>query len=399
MLAQLHLDSLEDKVTPRAVNAALADLPKGSDALDVAYNQAMDRINDQLSGFRRLADQALTWIVFALRPLTVKELQHALAVELSDPELDEGNLPDPNEVITYCAGLVVVNEESQIIRLVHYTTQEYLVRIWERRSVECHTSIATICLAYLSFGDHAQVVAQIDDKRRTPTPSRARTVFISSPWFRKYPLLQYSAVYWAQHATGMALESMKPTALEFLSSPSRLIVASELLLSMRIKPQIWTPSRLTALQFAAGFGSKELVEALLNTGLPADAKGDGGSTPLHSAIERGDEPISKLLLNRDDVDVNSVSGRAMTPLLLAVIGGYDTIVANLLAHPDIYPNLARSRRPTPLSLAIISGHDEIARMLLAHPDIAVNTISHGSTLLSQAASNGEDKIVSNEYDR
>ena len=377
----------------RAVKTALVELPKGSNALDVAYDQAMERINNQRQGLKALADQALTWIIFALRPLTVIELQHALAVELDDPELDEENLPDANERIASCAGLVVVDEESEVIRLVHYTTQEYFERVWECRSIECHTCIATICLAYLSFGDHAQVAAQIEDKRRVSTRPRTDAGPTFALWFGNYPLLKYSATYWTQHATGMSLESMKSTAVKFLLSPSRLNVASELLSWMHMGTRINTPSRVIALQFAAGFGSKELVEVLLNTGLAADAKGDRGLTPLQCATERGDEAICRLLLNRNDVDVNSISEESTSPLRLAASFGHDRIVKLLLAHPNIDVS-GRSEYYTPLYSAAYHGNDGIVSMLLAHPDIDVNGRSQGCTPLYGAALHGNDGLVS-----
>jgi hypothetical protein len=54
-------------------------------------------------------------------------------VEAGESELDEDNLPQIEDMVSVCAGLVTVDEESGIIRLVHYTTQEYFQRtqkIW-----------------------------------------------------------------------------------------------------------------------------------------------------------------------------------------------------------------------------------------------------------------------------
>jgi hypothetical protein len=65
------------------------------------------------------------WITCAKRSLTTAELQHALAVEIGEPKLDEDNLLEIEDMVSMCAGLVTVDEESKIIRLVHYTTQEY----------------------------------------------------------------------------------------------------------------------------------------------------------------------------------------------------------------------------------------------------------------------------------
>jgi hypothetical protein len=73
---------------------ALKRLPKGSDAYDQAYRDAMDRIKGQIQNSRELAYQTLSWITCAKRPLTTLDLQHALAVEVGECELDGENLPE-----------------------------------------------------------------------------------------------------------------------------------------------------------------------------------------------------------------------------------------------------------------------------------------------------------------
>ena len=85
----------------------------------------MERIEAQDADSRELAEHVLMWIICAKRHLIIVELQHALAVEVGEPELDEENLPQIEDMVSVCAGLVTVDEESNIIRLVHYTTQEY----------------------------------------------------------------------------------------------------------------------------------------------------------------------------------------------------------------------------------------------------------------------------------
>ncbi|KAH6999490.1 hypothetical protein EDB80DRAFT_583322, partial [Ilyonectria destructans] len=128
LLARLHLDSLVGKRSPQAVRDALAKLPTGSAAYDEAYNHAMERIEGLVKGQHELAKQTLSWITCAKRPLTTLELQHVLAVEEGRAELREDNISDLEDIVSVCAGLVTVDEESDIIRLVHYTTQEYFER-------------------------------------------------------------------------------------------------------------------------------------------------------------------------------------------------------------------------------------------------------------------------------
>jgi hypothetical protein len=92
-------------------------LPKGLDALDSAYKEAMERIQGQVADSQELAKQVLSWIACAKTPLTTLELRHALAVEIGEPELDEENLPEVEDMVSVCAGLVIVDEASNIIRL------------------------------------------------------------------------------------------------------------------------------------------------------------------------------------------------------------------------------------------------------------------------------------------
>src|SRR5271156_4938744 len=88
----------------------------------------MDRIEGQIADQEELAKQVLSWITCAKRRLTTSELRHALAVEVGKPELDEENSPQIESMVSVCIGLVTVDEESGIIRLVHYTAQEYFER-------------------------------------------------------------------------------------------------------------------------------------------------------------------------------------------------------------------------------------------------------------------------------
>ena len=60
----------------------------------------------------------LSWISFVVRPLSVEELQHALGVRPTHTDLRRGALPDKEIMVSVCAGLVVIDEESDIIRLV-----------------------------------------------------------------------------------------------------------------------------------------------------------------------------------------------------------------------------------------------------------------------------------------
>src|SRR5437588_6750567 len=88
----------------------------------------MNRIMGQIPISKEFALRVLWWVAFTTRPLTTFELQHALAVEIGERAIDEDNLPEVEDMVSVCAGLVTVDEESGTIRWVHYTTQEYFER-------------------------------------------------------------------------------------------------------------------------------------------------------------------------------------------------------------------------------------------------------------------------------
>jgi hypothetical protein len=48
-----------DKTTPKAIRYALEKLPKGSEAYDSAYKEAMERIEGQKPGLEGLAKKVL----------------------------------------------------------------------------------------------------------------------------------------------------------------------------------------------------------------------------------------------------------------------------------------------------------------------------------------------------
>ena len=114
LLAQLHIDSLIDKWSPGEICDALEEL---SEEIDPAYEQVMVRIENQTRPAAALAKKVLSWITYACQELSVKELQHALAVAPGRSSVESYIYPS-SKLTAVCAGLVVVDEKSQIVRFV-----------------------------------------------------------------------------------------------------------------------------------------------------------------------------------------------------------------------------------------------------------------------------------------
>jgi hypothetical protein len=101
LLAHLHLNSLQGKWSPKAIRTALEKLPSGSRAYDETYTSAMERIEGQVDS-KELAKCVLSWIICTKRPLAATELQHALAVEVGEPKLDNDNLSQVEDMVSVC---------------------------------------------------------------------------------------------------------------------------------------------------------------------------------------------------------------------------------------------------------------------------------------------------------
>ncbi|XP_059803541.1 poly [ADP-ribose] polymerase tankyrase-2 isoform X3 [Hypanus sabinus] len=136
----------------------------------------------------------------------------------------------------------------------------------------------------------------------------------------------------------------------------------------------------TPLHFAAGFGRKDVVEFLLQSGANVHARDDGGLIPLHNACSFGHAEVVNLLLCHG-ADSNARDNWNYTPLHEAAIKGKIDVCIVLLQHgADLHIRNTDGR--TALDLA-----DPSAKMLL--------TGEYKKDELLETARNGnEEKLMS-----
>src|SRR3984957_2730079 len=238
------MDSLVGKTNPKAIRLSLKSFRRESEAsssdderskaLDQAYTQTIQRIEGQQEDFRDLAKKALAWITCTKRPLTTLELRHALAVEIGQSELDEENVPEIEDMVFVCAGLVTVDEQSNIIRLVHYTTQQFLetnmswlnaqkdIAVTNAQNdiamTNFQTNITITCVTYITFDCFGTGFCTTDKE------FKAR--------LQLYPLYNYAARNWGHHARAASLE-VEQSILDLLGSEAKVSAFSQALIASR----------------------------------------------------------------------------------------------------------------------------------------------------------------------
>jgi len=331
----------------------LARLPKGSDALEGAYKEAVERIDSQARGDRDLAHNVISWLVNAQRPLTTTELQHALAIEPGDHELDEDKLPVVEEMVSVCLGLVTIDDKSSIIRLVHYTTQHYFESLQVDWIASAPANIASLCITYLSFDVFASGFCRSDDE------------FMSRLAHNKF--LAYAARHWADHVRGA--DEVKHLALKLLQSE---ILTSNMDQVVKLLKNPWKicdlsrqyqyPHKDTVLHLAAKFGILSLSKCLLEDGASPNAKNGFGETPLHKAARIGHTEVVKLLLTKN-ADANLQDYLEESALHIAVTKEHTEMV-KLLLSSNANANLRNWKGETALHIATRKRHEMIVKLLL-----------------------------------
>ncbi|TGO47524.1 hypothetical protein BCON_0274g00130 [Botryotinia convoluta] len=390
LLARLNFDSLRGK---KVMRNALNRLPTGSDAYRDAYKDAMERIEGQLDDERDLA-----------KPLTTAELQEAIAVEVNESKLDETNFFEISTMISV-----------KIIRLVHYTTQEYFERTRDDWSLDAETFITTICVTYLSF--------------ETFNTGFCLTLRDFVKRVQSNKLSTYAAPFWGLHAGKASIpeKALEHALLRFLENQAKVdaswqLVDSHDLLELHVGqgPSLessysyYSYSRfssrgLTGMHITAFFGLETVIQLLLYSGkLEVDSRDspservfsldfniiNQGQTPLSYAVESGHEKVVKLLLDTGKVEVDSENAQGQTSLYRAAKFGNEKVVKLLLDTGKVEIDTINKLDETPLLGAVRNGHESIVKLLLNTGAVNINQSNYKHrTPISYAAESGFESMV------
>jgi len=365
------MDTLKNKLNANQVKDCLRGLRKGIDAYKSAYEAAMERVRSQSGEKYSLSKRIFAWIVHAKRQLLIAELKHALGTCVGKSWLDPDDFVSEQTMLSVCAGLISYDNQTDVVRLVHYTAQEYFREHWSKWFKDESTEITNTCITYMSFSDFES--------------GPCRTQAEADTRLKDFVLLNYAAKHWGDHAReletmgkianenelgGDQHESHTELAMSFLLNETLVISAFQAMLFGRSQESNFDTLRTQALHLTTYFGITGLSALLLANKADINASGclyddhqevhdvsfRKGVTPLYIACYRGYCKIVRLLLD-EGADINAHSPRLGTALHGASRGGGRHVAKLILDTKNVQVDSKDGHGRTPLSWAAGHGHE------------------------------------------
>ncbi|KAH6871927.1 hypothetical protein BKA70DRAFT_295134 [Coprinopsis sp. MPI-PUGE-AT-0042] len=367
--ASLQLDALRGCANVYAVEKTLEDFPR---QIQDVYRKTWRRIEAQSPDMSVIAKNALVWVLCAMRSLTIKELCHAVATCPDTHKFDRRRLVDEATLMGLCRGLVNVEEETNIVRFVHYTAKDVVNDLVSQSFPYPHSLPAAVCMALLA--EHRFQQTSLKDEHALKASLKAE------------PLLAYAYEDWPTHAH----KSLEDTSLACqLSQFIQGCCAFPVL--MYVDSGIALVDILEPLHMAANFDFPLSVVGSAHLRDPNHPTPHSGQTPLMLAAWRDSLNTMKELLSLPGILVNAADKDGDIPLVRAAPFGHHASFPLLLAHPQINVNAADSYGRTTL-MSVSS--EERAVLLLADPKIKPNQANcEGETALMYASHLGRIAVV------
>lgn len=257
----------------------------------------------------------------------------------------------------------MVDHESSVIRLVHYTTQEYFEQIMNTWNPDADFDIVTTCLTYLSFSAFRRPCETQEELRERLGQNR---------------FLVYAISYCGEH--------IRPVESKVASRVCQLLLQNNLLRSLSQVPIQKLDFCTTGLHWAADFGLSGIAQELLGAmkddeRIAVNAIDSLAASPLTYAAKSGRYSLAKFLLEKGaEVD----NGNALRE---ACIEGHEQIVKLLLDHS------ADVNHGGALYHASSKGHERIVKMLLNKGADVNGQFERCGSALQAASASTQESIV------
>ena len=378
-----------------------------------------------------MAGKVFRWLSCATRPLSIEEMQEAVAFDHHDTSWATDKIPLARSVLGCCENLVI-REDDASVRFAHHSVMAFLLSDPSRRGshpFQCNLQAANIlaaevCVSYLSFTDFETQL----ETRSTGAPVESTAglssgalrfmssvLHVSSKWFsipyrlfggscdqepvnvnlkwvaqpskspatpvlvKKYQFLHYAIDNWETHTKSLLYEHdrcysfVDGVSVEMFEQFTRLVFNKNMIFSHRswvIDPRSRQPN-LSAFRWALENNHLSLMWLLLESSHP--------STSFRY--------LSQL---RENTGTN--------PLAIPCSKGFVDILKLLLKYDRQLPILLDE--DLLISHAVPNGQDDVVRMLLDHgvPITARRRVlgagvSSPKYAIEVAREHGQDKVL------
>ncbi|KXH34033.1 hypothetical protein CSIM01_02368 [Colletotrichum simmondsii] len=292
LLAKMHMDNLVSQEILGDFKIMLKTLPESREK---TFDAALQRVQRQEPIHRERALHVLTWVAFAMQPVTPSEVSHAFAVHKHAESLDKEFLANVSQLTSPCAGIVVVDQQSGLLRSAHDAVLRH-VRQSGYLPNNPHRNMALQCLSYLTFGSFNDV--SIFDKSVSEST-------------RDFPLLEYAAKHWYSHYhRAQPCDVLEERVLHFLENENCTSF------SFHIRNPV-TGKGVSGLHACAFLGADQLAKKLIQRGMSVHLETAEQQKPLHWAARSGNLAIARLL-REHEASLDAQDRQGNTPLHLAV---------------------------------------------------------------------------------
>ncbi|KAF8251998.1 hypothetical protein K440DRAFT_595037 [Wilcoxina mikolae CBS 423.85] len=165
-------------------------IEESSTDLDTLYYDIFRQINQR----SKFAQKLVVWVVYGKRPLTLRELEAALATQMDSK--NEESTKDHKTALTSKSlasvlGVILESTAEGFVRLIHQSAKDFimdrnlLANSLFGTNIDPNVYIAKVCMTYLNFDDfklgHKICKSKIETLKRS------------------HPLLDYAARHWYSH--------------------------------------------------------------------------------------------------------------------------------------------------------------------------------------------------------
>lgn len=368
MFLWLHLLSreLDPGENAKGLRNIVSEMPA---EINETYERDLEKVKKLKPPQKARAMAILRWILFAMRPLTVRELAEAVAATVDDtaetyphddlPDSWEKGYVDEQYVNSYirrsCGSLVELRGQNDnkplalhTVHFVHFSVKEYLLRTDDLNNGQSrlesicfpnggieHNRLARLCLQYLCYDVFGE-----------------KKSFEGNGRIQVYPFLAYAAKSWYMHALHdhRMSEDIMPWAeklfnpstsnwilwsrvfegeLELNDEPSPTGLQGDVGFSIDATDESETLGKEkkppSPIYYAALLGLTDIVKALQSQGLDCNAPGGIYGFPLQAAVRNSHQDTVEYLIQQG-VDVNQRGGLYSLAICAAAAQGLDGIM-------------------------------------------------------------------------